>query len=299
MSRQDANAAFARTSFLYGGNAAYIEDLYGRYEKDPAAVDAEWRDFFQGLKDEAADVAKSFARRFLAETELAAAPERRTGGRARRPMGGDRKARRRQDFRQGASQRRRAFLRRRDAGHARFHPRADDDPRLSHARPFPRQARSARPRTRARRSGARAALLRLYRSRHGPPHLPRQGARPRILLDARNPRHPAPHLLPDARRRIHAHLQSGAEGLDPGAHRGPRQRDHLHARRQARHPQQARRGGGLREIHRRQIHRHQAFRARRRRVADPGARTDHQARRQSRRKGNLPRHAASRPPQCA
>ena len=59
MSRQDANAAFARTSFLYGGNAAYIEDLYGRYEKDQAAVDAEWRDFFQGLKDEAADVAKA------------------------------------------------------------------------------------------------------------------------------------------------------------------------------------------------------------------------------------------------
>ena len=32
MSRQDANAAFALTSFLYGGNAAYIEDLYARYE---------------------------------------------------------------------------------------------------------------------------------------------------------------------------------------------------------------------------------------------------------------------------
>ena len=27
MSRQDANAAFARTSFLYGGNADYIEDF--------------------------------------------------------------------------------------------------------------------------------------------------------------------------------------------------------------------------------------------------------------------------------
>ena len=32
MSRQDANAAFALTSFLYGGNARYIEDLYARYE---------------------------------------------------------------------------------------------------------------------------------------------------------------------------------------------------------------------------------------------------------------------------
>jgi 2-oxoglutarate dehydrogenase E1 component len=59
MSRQDANAVFARTSFLYGGNAAYIEDLYARYEKDPAAVDAEWRAFFQGLKDTPADVAKA------------------------------------------------------------------------------------------------------------------------------------------------------------------------------------------------------------------------------------------------
>ena len=59
MSRQDANAAFALSSFLYGGNAAYIEDLYARYEKDPSAVDAEWRDFFQSLKDDRAAVAKS------------------------------------------------------------------------------------------------------------------------------------------------------------------------------------------------------------------------------------------------
>ena len=59
MSRQDANAAFALTSFLYGGNARYIEDLYGRYEADPAAVDGEWRSFFQSLKDDARDVAES------------------------------------------------------------------------------------------------------------------------------------------------------------------------------------------------------------------------------------------------
>ena len=32
MSRQDANAIFAHTSFLYGGNAAYIEDLYAKFE---------------------------------------------------------------------------------------------------------------------------------------------------------------------------------------------------------------------------------------------------------------------------
>src|SRR5215470_3364922 len=59
MSRQDANAAFALTSFLYGGNAPYIEDLYARYEVDPKAIDPQWQAFFASLKDNAADVVKS------------------------------------------------------------------------------------------------------------------------------------------------------------------------------------------------------------------------------------------------
>src|SRR5262249_45089772 len=50
MSRQDANAAFALTSFLYGGNASYIEELYARYEANPGSVDAEWQAFFPSLK---------------------------------------------------------------------------------------------------------------------------------------------------------------------------------------------------------------------------------------------------------
>jgi 2-oxoglutarate dehydrogenase E1 component len=59
MSRQDANAAFVSTSFLYGGNAGYVDDLYARFEADPNAVDAEWRAFFQSLKDDPAAVVKS------------------------------------------------------------------------------------------------------------------------------------------------------------------------------------------------------------------------------------------------
>jgi 2-oxoglutarate dehydrogenase E1 component len=55
MSRQDANAAFANTSFLYGGNAAYIEDLFARYEADPTSVDAQWQAFFQSFKGDRAD----------------------------------------------------------------------------------------------------------------------------------------------------------------------------------------------------------------------------------------------------
>jgi 2-oxoglutarate dehydrogenase E1 component len=56
MARQDANQAFAATSFLYGGNAPYLEELHARYARDPGAVDAAWRQFFDGLKDAADQV---------------------------------------------------------------------------------------------------------------------------------------------------------------------------------------------------------------------------------------------------
>src|SRR5213080_2105400 len=59
MSRQDANAAFALSSFLQGTNATYIDDLYARYEQDPASVDTDWQEFFKSLKDTPADVQKN------------------------------------------------------------------------------------------------------------------------------------------------------------------------------------------------------------------------------------------------
>src|SRR6478672_63753 len=59
MSRQDANAAFALSSFLQGANATYIDDVYARYEKDPASVDPEWQEFFRSLKDPPADIVKN------------------------------------------------------------------------------------------------------------------------------------------------------------------------------------------------------------------------------------------------
>lgn len=60
MSRQDqANDRFSITSFLYGGNAHYIEELYAAYQDDPASVDADWRDYFAQLKDDADDVRKN------------------------------------------------------------------------------------------------------------------------------------------------------------------------------------------------------------------------------------------------
>src|SRR6201994_3777448 len=59
MSRQDANAAFALSSFLQGTNASYIDDIYARYENDPASVDGEWQEFFKSLKDAPDDVRKN------------------------------------------------------------------------------------------------------------------------------------------------------------------------------------------------------------------------------------------------
>ncbi len=51
VSRQDLNEAFARTSFLHGANAAYIEDLYERFQENPGSVTADWRAFFTDLKE--------------------------------------------------------------------------------------------------------------------------------------------------------------------------------------------------------------------------------------------------------
>jgi 2-oxoglutarate dehydrogenase E1 component len=52
MRKQQLNETFALSSFLHGTNAAYVEDLYARYQDNPGAVDAEWRRFFAGLKDQ-------------------------------------------------------------------------------------------------------------------------------------------------------------------------------------------------------------------------------------------------------
>jgi len=54
MSRQAQNEAFARTSFLHGANAAYIEEMQALYAKNPGAVSDEWRLFFQSLSEERA-----------------------------------------------------------------------------------------------------------------------------------------------------------------------------------------------------------------------------------------------------
>jgi 2-oxoglutarate dehydrogenase E1 component len=59
MAKTDANDVFEQTSFLYGGNAQFIEQLQAAYEKDPGSVAPEWRVFFDQLGDEPATVEKT------------------------------------------------------------------------------------------------------------------------------------------------------------------------------------------------------------------------------------------------
>ena len=52
MTKSAQNDAFARTSFLYGGNATFIEQLHAQYQDNPSSVDPEWQEFFSRLADE-------------------------------------------------------------------------------------------------------------------------------------------------------------------------------------------------------------------------------------------------------
>ncbi len=49
--KPESNAVFEATSFLYGANAAFIEDMQARYQADPNSVDESWRNFFEGLAE--------------------------------------------------------------------------------------------------------------------------------------------------------------------------------------------------------------------------------------------------------
>jgi 2-oxoglutarate dehydrogenase E1 component len=62
-----------QTAFLYGGNGAFIEDLYARYLTDPGSIDPSWRSYFDELGPET---------RTLFEQSRAALLPRRNGAAA-------------------------------------------------------------------------------------------------------------------------------------------------------------------------------------------------------------------------
>jgi len=54
---QKSTQELQMTSYLSGGNAPYIEELYDAYLKNPDAVDLEWQQYFKELKGERAGTA--------------------------------------------------------------------------------------------------------------------------------------------------------------------------------------------------------------------------------------------------
>ena len=87
MNKTDLTTAFEQTSFLYGGNARFIEELYARFLENPASVDAIGGSFSPGLTmtgiRQAAGSGPSWARKDwpTAPTAISSPPSTATGRR--------------------------------------------------------------------------------------------------------------------------------------------------------------------------------------------------------------------------
>ena len=268
---------------------------------DPASVDPSWRAFFARARGRPRERSpRAPAAPSWTQPDWPRRRQRRARLGPRRQLAGGRARRRREAAGQGArpgarrSSRRPTCSRRRAIRSARMmlirayrvrgHLAADLDPLGLEPRATIRELDPA--------------YLRLHRGRLRPADLHRRRARARDATVREIARR-------SCRRTYCGHV--GVEYMhitDPeregaGSRSGSRAptRRSPSPRGQARDPQQADRGRGLREVPRRQVRRHQALRPRRRRSADPGAGADDQVRRPARREGDRHRHGPPRPAQ--
>ncbi len=51
MTKSSINDIFDKTSFLHGANAVYIEQMFERFQNNPADIPDDWRIFFSGISD--------------------------------------------------------------------------------------------------------------------------------------------------------------------------------------------------------------------------------------------------------
>jgi 2-oxoglutarate dehydrogenase E1 component len=78
------NSVLAETSFLYGSNAEFVEDLHARWAADPSSVEPSWRAFFASLADNTDAIRHAGERRPDAGSCRKPVPTR-----DRRPVAGD------------------------------------------------------------------------------------------------------------------------------------------------------------------------------------------------------------------
>ncbi|HTR84402.1 MAG TPA: 2-oxoglutarate dehydrogenase E1 component [Reyranella sp.] len=120
-----------QTSFLFGANAPFIEELHARFLQDPGRVDPEWRTFFEALADDRGSVmaevrGASWApngARVIDVPEPPQAANRNTKGNGAAPLAGKTEA----EIRAAAYDTQRAFLLIRSY-RIRGHLEADLDP---------------------------------------------------------------------------------------------------------------------------------------------------------------------------
>jgi 2-oxoglutarate dehydrogenase complex dehydrogenase (E1) component-like enzyme len=88
MTDQSPNDQFHASSFMQGANAAYLEQLYAQYAKDPNAVDEAWRGFFEALGDTPNDAVAEAQGPSWARADWPPHARRRADQRADRRMAG-------------------------------------------------------------------------------------------------------------------------------------------------------------------------------------------------------------------
>ena len=82
------------TAFLFGANGIFVEDLYGRYLRDPHSVDSSWRRVFAEIGDDAQTVTNEVRGATWAPREAPARVDGEDDDRERRGGGGARAPRR-------------------------------------------------------------------------------------------------------------------------------------------------------------------------------------------------------------
>ena len=115
---------FRSSGALYGGNAAFIEDLYERYLKDPESVDLAWRERFDAMRQEAANEAPDEA----PAVEVAHGPVRENFLRLAQESRSRARAKSTERLEPAAAEKQSAVLRLINAYRYRGHQVADIDP---------------------------------------------------------------------------------------------------------------------------------------------------------------------------
>ncbi len=264
-------------SYLFGGNAPYVEELYEAYLDNPGSRP---RQVARVLRRAAE---RSGHRRLVGARHGARSGRRvvraaRQGERVRQPR-----------------------IERRPRGRAQAGLRPVADRRLPLARRALGRPRPAEAPGTAEDPRARAGVLRPHRVRHG--HGVQRDEH--LLHDrraddaARDRAGAARDLLRHDRRRVHALHRADREALVAAAARvDPRQAEPV-ARREAPHPRPPHRRRGPRALPAHQVRRPEALLARRRRELHRLDGRVHPARRRQGRAGDRHRHGAPRPPQRA